>query len=75
MILQKKKKDWVRNQLNIEIDNAKQDELIKIITLDGRVIKECSTIVQKKMCINVSDLNPGMYIVKIGFRNYKILKQ
>ena len=52
-----------RNILNIQFNESSSTQL-KLMSIDGKLIRE-ETTVNKNTQINVSDLNPGIYLLEI----------
>ena len=64
----------VNDLLTIEFPSGNTKCLIKIVSLEGRVLEECSSFDQKRITLDVSMLVAGMYLINMGPEYYKFLK-
>lgn len=64
----------VYKELNIEMKHLNQSGLIRIVTIDGKIISQFEINSQKRINIDLSDLTPGMYLLNMEGENHKIIK-
>lgn len=60
------------NYITIEIENSESIDIISIMDINGRNVKELNTFITNT--INISDLNKGIYTILIHDKNGKITR-
>ncbi len=62
------------NNIKLLIGNPQYGEIIKILNIDGKLVKQLR-IQQSESIINISDLENGVYFIKTGDSIHKFIKE
>jgi hypothetical protein len=65
----------VNDVLNIVLGEVGTDAPISILSLDGRTIKQFAVSGNTKLRVDVSDLEAGIYLVRVGEATHKLVKR